>query len=450
MNISIENADPLNAVLSMKVEPADYEAKVTEVLKDYRRKANVPGFRPGKVPLGIIKKMYYTPVLVDEVNKLVSESLFNHLRDHEVKILGEPLPHQEEGKQVDFENDTEFEFKFDLGLAPDLSLELGTKDKIPYYTIKVDKQQEDEYIDAQLGRFGEFTAVDKAGNDELIKGSLVKVDKEGQEVENGIRVENVSMSLDMMKDDDQKVLFSGAAGGDQVLFDVKKAYPNDTEVASMLRISKEEVAMLEGSFKCIIDEVMKFEKATIGQEFFDKAYGEGTLKSEEEFRAKVREEISANYERESEYRFMVDARESLIKKAKIDLPVEFLKRWMVEANENITQEQVDSDFDKYEDDFRWQLIKEHLLKQQDIKVSADEALEMAKGMALNQYMQYGISDVPDDYLENYAKEMLSKPEESRRIFDQKAEEKLIAHIKSTVTVNDKEVSSDKFRKLYEK
>jgi trigger factor len=195
---------------------------------------------------------------------------------------------------------------------------------------------------------------------------------------------------------------------------------------------------------------MKFEKAQPGQEFYDKVYGEGEVTTEEAFRERVRGEISGNYERESHYRFSVDARDVLIKKAKIDLPVEFLKRWMVEANENITSEQVEQDFEKYEDDFRWQLIKEHLLKQQEIQVSAEEALEMAKGMALNQYIQYGISNVPDDYLENYAREMLSKPEESKRIYDQKAEEKLISHIKSTATVTEKEVSSEKFRKLYEK
>lgn len=450
MNITLEHRDKLNAVLRMKVEQADYEERVDEVLRDYRRKARVDGFRPGKVPMGIIKKMYYTPVLVDEVNKLVSEKLFNHLRDNEIKILGEPLPHKDEEQKIDFENDREFEFMFDLGLAPELNIDVNGKDKIPYYRIKVDKKQEDEYADSMLGRFGEFKAVDHAGNDELIKGVLVKTDKEGNEVENGIRVENVSMSLDMMKDDDQKILFSGSKSGDEVVFDVKKAYPNDTEVASMLRIDKEEVAMLEGTFKCFIDEVMKFEKAVVGQEFFDKAYGEGVVNSEEEFRSKVREEIEKNYERESEYRFMVDARESLIKKAKIDLPVEFLKRWMVEANESITPEQVEQDFEKYEDDFRWQLIREQLLKQQEIEVSAEEALEMAKSVALNQYIQYGISNVPDDYLENYAKEMLSKPEEARRIHDQKAEEKLIAYIKSAVTITDKEVSSDKFRKLYEK
>lgn len=450
MNITKENIDPLNAVLHVKVEQADYEEKVDEVLKDYRRKARVDGFRPGKVPMGLIRKMYFTPVLVDEVNKLISESLFNYLKDNDVKILGEPLPHKDEEQKVDFENDVEFEFKFDLGLAPALSFEVTSKDKIPYYKIKVDKNQQEEYKDSLLQRFGEFTSVDQASDHELIKGTLVKVDKEGNEVENGIRVENISMSLEMIKDDDQKILFSGTKGGDEVIFDVKKAFPNDTELASLLRIDKTEVAMLEGTFRCLIDEVMKFEKAEVGQELYDKIYGEGEVKSEEEFMKRIDEEIARNFERESEYRFMVDARETMIKKAKIDLPVEFLKRWMVETNENITEDQVNEDFEKYENEFRWQLIKEHLLKQQEIKVSEEEALEVAKGMALNQYMQYGITNVPDDYLENYAREMMSKPEESRKFYEQKGEEKLMEYIKSTVKLDEKEVSSEKFRKLYEK
>ncbi len=450
MNISQENTDKLNAILNVKVEEADYAERVDKVLKDHRKQAKVDGFRPGMVPMGIIKKMYHTPVLVDEVNKLVSESLFNYLQENKVNILGEPLPHKDEEKKFDFTKDTEFEFKFDLGLAPELNMEVTAKDKVPSYKIKVDKKQQDEYKEQLFQRFGEFKAVDKAGNDELIKGSLVKVDKEGKEVENGMRVDNISMSLEMMKDDDQRVLFSGAAGGDQVVFDVKKAFPNDTELASLLRIDKTEVAMLEGTFKCFIDEVNKFERAELGQEFYDKVYGEGEVKTEEEFTKRVIDEIALNYERESEYRFMVDAREALIKKAKIDLPVEFLKRWMVETNEQITEEQVAEDFDKYEDDFRWQLIKEHLLKQQDIKVSEEEALEAAKAMVLNQYMQYGMSNVPEEYLENYAKEMMAKPEESRKFYEQKGEEKLISYIKSVVKLDEKDVSSEKFRKLYEK
>jgi trigger factor len=450
MNITQEKVDQLNTVLHVNVEQTDYEERVGEVLKDYRRKARVDGFRPGKVPMGLINKMYRTPVLVDEVNKMVSESLFNYLQENNIRILGEPLPHKGDNPKIDFEQDTEFEFRFDLGLAPQLEMEVTSKDKIPYYKIKADKTQQKEYVDSLLQRYGEFKPVEKAGKDELIRGILVKVNQEGEEAENGIRVENVSMSLDMMKDEDQKMLFSGTGAGDEVVFDIKQAYPNDAELASLLRIDKSEIPMLEGTFKCIIEEVAKFEKATPGQELFDKIYGDGEVKTEEEFMKRVKEEIELNYERESEYRFMVDAREALINKAKINLPVEFLKRWMVEANENMTEEQVNSDFDKYEDDFRWQLIKEHLLKQQEIKVSEEEALEMAKGMALNQYMQYGISNVPEDYLENYAREMMSKPEESRRIYDQKAEEKLMTYIKSTAKLEDKEVSSEKFRKLYEK
>jgi trigger factor len=450
MNITQENTSKLNAVLHVKVEQEDYNERVDHVLKDYRRQARVDGFRPGKVPMGIIKKMYYTPVLVDEVNKLVSESLFNYLKDNDVSILGEPLPHRDGEQKVDFGKDTEFEFKFDLGLAPELDLEVTVKDKVPYYTIKVDKEQQKEYKDSLLQRFGEFKTVEKAGDNELIKGTLVKVDKDGNEVENGIRAEDVSMSLEMMKDDEQKILFSGTTAGNEVIFDVKKAYPNNAELASLLKIDQKEVAMLEGTFKCMIKEVLKFEKAVVGQEFYDKVYGEGEVRTEEEFMKRITDEISLNYERESEYRFMVDARETLIRKAKIELPVEFLKRWMVETNEQMTEEQVNSDFGKYEDDFRWQLIKEHLLKQQDIKVTEEEALEAAKGMALNQYMQYGISNVPDDYLENYAREMMSKPEEARRFYEQKGEEKLISYIKSTVKLDEKEVSSEKFRKLYEK
>jgi len=450
MDISRENIDDLNAILHVKVEKADYEEKVDDVLKDYRKKARVDGFRPGKVPLGIIKKLYYTPVLVDEVNKLVSESIYNYLKDNQIRILGEPLPHKDQEKKVDFQHDEDFEFSFDLGLAPEINMDVTGKDRIPYYKIRVDKKQLEEYKDSLLQRYGEFKPVDKAGKDEMIKGSLVKVDREGQEVENGIRVEDVSISLDMMKDEDQKLLFSGAGSGDEVLFDVKKSFPNDAELASLLKIDKSEIPLLDGSFKCVIGEVTRYEKAEPGQELYDRLYGEGAVSTEEEFNQRIEEEMEMNYERESEYRFYMDARESIIKKAKLDLPVEFLKRWIVETNDNLTETQVNEDIEKYKDEFRWQLVKEHLLKKHEIKVTEEEALQTAKGAALNQYMQYGISNVPEDYLENYARQIMSKPEESRKIYDQMAEEKLIGLIKTTARIDDKEVSLDKFRKLYEK
>ena len=450
MDITRENIDDLNAVLHVKVERSDYEEKVNDVLKDYRKRARVDGFRPGKVPLGIIRKMYHTPVLVDEINKIVSDSLANYLTEQDIKILGEPLPHQDQGKKIDFEHDEDFEFAFEIGLAPEMDLDVTAKDKIPYYRIKVDKKQREEYKDSLLQRYGEFKPVEKAGKDEMIKGTLMTVDQEGNELENGIRVEDASFSLDMMKDEDQKVLFSGAGKGDEVMFDIKKAFPNDAELASLLKIEKTVIPFLEGPVKCIISEVSRHQKAEPGQELYDRIYGEGAISTEEEFNQRIEEEMERSYARESEYRFYMDARETLIKKAKLDLPVEFLKRWMVKTNENLTETQVNEDFEKYEDDFRWQLIKEHLLKKHEIRVSEEEALQTAKGAALNQYMQYGISDVPEDYLENYARQIMSKPEESRKIYEQKAEEKLIGLIKSRAKIDEKEISLDKFRKLYEK
>jgi trigger factor len=375
--------------------------------------------------------------------------LYDYIRKGEVKILGEPLPHKDDETKIDFDADTEFEFSFDVGLAPEINLEVGAKDKIPYYNIKVDKKELENYKDNVLRQHGEFKSIESAGDDELIKGSLVKVDKEGKVVENGIFVEGISMSLDMMKDDDQKLMFNGAKKGDEIIFDIKKAYPNDTEVASLLKINKEEVPMLEGTFKCMIHDIQKFEKATPGPELYERVYGEGNVKTMEEFEEKLTAEMKQNYRNESEYRFLIDARKVLIKKAKLDLPVEFLKRWMIETNENVNEAQVEEDFEKYEDDFRWQLIKDYLVEQQGIEVSQEEALEAAKGIALGQYMQYGISNVPDDYLTNYAKEMMSKPEEARRITDRKAEEKLLEYIRATAKVDEKEISTDKFRKLFE-
>lgn len=449
MNITRENVDKLNALLTVTVEKADYEEKVDKVLRDYRRNANLKGFRQGNAPMGMIKRMYYVPVLADEVNKLVSESLFEYINNEEIRILGEPLAKKDDEKSIDFEKDESFEFQFELGLSPEISVEVTEKDKFPYYTIKIGKKELEEYRENVAKRYGEFISVDAADNSELIKCSLYQVNENGEEVEEGIRVDDVSMSLDMMKDTNQQMLFKGAKKGDDIVFNVKKAYPNETEVASLLRINKDEIPLIDGKFKCVINDVQKFEKAVINEDLFNKLYGEGEVKTEEEFTEKLKEEMAGQYERESEYRFGIDVKENLIKKAKIDLPVEFLKRWLLETNENMTREQVDSDFSQYEDDFRWQLIKDHLYKTHDIKVEENEIKESAKEVARAQYQQYGIFDIPEDYLDNYANELLTKKEEARRITERKLEEKLLNFIKNTARVDDKEVAVEKFKKLFD-
>jgi trigger factor len=449
MNITKENVDKLNALLTVTIEKSDYVESVDKVLKDYRRNANIKGFRQGNAPMGMIKRMYYVPVLAEEVNKLVSESLFEYLEKEEIKILGEPLAKKDDEKVIDFEKDENFEFQFELGLSPEINLEVTEKEKFPYYKIKVAKKELEEYKDNVIKRYGEFTSVDAADNSELVKCTLVKVDDEGQEVEEGLIVDEVSMSLDMMKDTDQQLLFKGAKKSEEIVFDVKKAYPSDADLAALLRISKDEIPAIDGKFKCKITDVQRFDKAEINQELFDKIYGEGEIKTEAEFLAKLKEEMQEQYERDSEYRFSIDAKDNLVKKAKIDLPVEFLKRWILETNENMTLEQVESDFSQYEDDFRWQLIKDQLYKKHDISVDEKEVKESAIEVARAQYQQYGIQDIPDEYLESYANELLSKKEEARRIADRKLEEKLLNFIKNTAKLEDKDIAVDKFKKLFE-
>ncbi len=443
MNITKELVDDLNAVVTVKIEEVDYQDKVDKVLNDYRKTASIKGFRPGKVPAGMIKKMYYKPVLIEEINKLVSENLMNFIRNEKIQILGEPMPNEDDANIPDFDKDKEYSFKFDLGISPEFNSDVTEKDKILFYTIKVDDKVVEESVNEVAKKFGELKPVEKASNDELIKGNLK------EDIEDGVIVEEASMSLDMMKDEKQKKLFAGKKVGDKVIFDIKKSFPNDTELAAMLKIEKDQVQDVSDNFEIEIMEVLKFEKHEVNQELFDKVYGVGIVKSEEEFKAKVIEELKMNYERESNYKFAIDAKDYIIKKANIELPVEFLKRWIVAANEKMSAESIDEDFKNYEDEFRWQLVKNKLVAAHEISVSEEELFEYAFILSRNQFLQYGLTNIPDEHIENYAKEQLEKPEEARRLREQKFDDKIIAFIKEKVKLDKKNITMDKFRKLFE-
>lgn len=450
MNITKDQVDNLNAVLTLKVEEEDYRQRVENMLKDYRKKANIPGFRPGKVPMGMIRKMYYKPVLADEINRIVGENLMKYIQDEKIQILGEPMPHHgEDDSRIDFENDVTFEFKFDLGLAPEFDVDINKEMKITYFNIKVDDKTVDEYVDNVAKRHGEFIPVEAVTGDELIKGNIAQLDEAGNHLEDGISAEEVSMSLDMMKDEGQKNLFLGKKKDDKVVFEVGKAYPNEAELSSLLKIDREMAKTLTGNFEFLINEVLKFEKHEVNQELFDHVYGEGTVATEEEFRGKLKEELVANYGNESNYRFAVDAREYFIKELKPELPAEFLKRWLVDTNENLSKDKIDEDFAKYEDEFRWQLIKNKIVGKYDISVSDEELFEYSFILARNQFYQYGLYNVPDEHIESYAREQLNKPEEARRIREQKYDDKVVMFVKETVTLDEKEVTMDEFRKLFE-
>ncbi len=450
MNIHREDVDPLNATLKIEIQKKDYEARVEAVLKDYRKKARLDGFRPGKVPFGLIRKMYGKTVLIEEINKIISESLSRYITEENLSILGEPLPNEKEQKTIDWDHQEEFEFIFDLGLAPPIEVILSAKDKIPYYTIAIDNKIKETYKDDYLRKLGSFKSVEKAGEEDLLKGSINQLDVAGEIVETGISVEETSFSLGAVKDKAMVKKSIGKQVNDTIDFDIKKAFPNDTEITSILKIDKDQVPLTEPNFRFTIREISHFEKAEMNQEFFDKAFGEGNVTSETEFDKKIEEEIATQLAKESEFRFAIDVKEKMIKKVKMDLPSEFLKRWLKVVNkEKVTEEQIEKDFDHFENDLKWQLIQDQIIKDNEIKISEDEITEYAKEYAKMQFQQYGMSNIPDEYLTNYTKEMLGREEDAKKLYGRKYEEKVIEFIKEQVKLDNKKVSSDEFNKLYD-
>lgn len=451
MDITEEKVDNLNAILKIQIGKEDYESRVGKVLKDYKKKVRLDGFRPGNVPVGLIKKMYGKAVLIEEINKIVSESISKYLIDKDLKILGEPLPSDKEQKTIDWDNQTDFEFAFDLGLAPEFDINLSKKDKIPFYEIKIDQKLRDTYIENYTRRYGTFTPVEMAGEKEMLKGSIRQIDTEGNITENGIYAEDTSFSIEIIKDKKIKDKFVGARIKDVINFDIKKAFPNDQEIASILYINKDDVPALSSDFQFTINEISRFENAELNQGFFDKAFGKDKVKTVEEFEILVENEIKNNLTREKEFKFSLDVKEKTINKLEIELPVEFLKKWLFRINEGkVAKEEIDKDFEKFEKDLKWQLFKDKIIKENEIKVTEDEALDYAKKVTLMQFQQYGMTNIPDEQLGNYARELLKKEEENKRIYEKKYEEKVIEFIKELVKIDLKEVTNDEFNKLFDK
>jgi trigger factor len=451
MNITRENIDALNATLKINIVKADYEEKVAEVLKDYKKKARVNGFRPGHVPMGLVNKLYRTPVKVEEINKLISESINNYITEQKLDILGEPLPADEAHRDIDWETQEDFDFSFDLGLAPAFEIPTDKKTKIPYYKITVGEDLIKRYNDDVARRHGNFILSETIDGDDLVKGDLAELAEDGNSLEGGVLSLDAILSLDVVKDEAIKELFKGKKAGDTVVFELKKAFPNETDLKAMLRVEKEKIDGLQPMFSMTISEVKHFEPAAIDQKLFDQLYGEGLVNSEEEHREKVVSDIQATMERDSDYRFGIDAREVLLEKTSFDLPVDFLKRWMLATNDGkITPEQLEKDMDHFTNDLKWQLIKNKIAKENEIKITEEEIREYAKNFARNQYLRYGLANIPEEYIENYANEMLKNKDEVRRFADNLVEEKVRGWIKGNVKIEEKEVTVDEFNKLFEK
>jgi trigger factor len=382
----------------------------------------------------------------------LSESLGKYLVDEKLNILGEPLPNVEKPVSIDWDHDSEFEFSFDIGMAPEFGTLVSEKDKIPYYSIKVDESERNKQIERIQSRFGSFKDADEITDKEMIKADLVETDRKGNPVTDGIQVEDASISLEFIKDEKIKRQFKGRKPGDKLSIDVKKAFENETDLAAMLKIDKEKLASTSPDFQLSVKSVSSFEKAVIDQELFDKVYGKDVVKTEEEFKARVDEELKATFERSSDYKFRLDAREYYLERFKQKLPGEFLKRWLLHTNEGkVTVDQIEKDFDHFKSDLKWQLIKGKLTRDNELKINEEELLTHATEVIRQQFVQYyGIAEVPADMLDKYARESLSREEERNRYAESLNESKVYEFIKKTVKLDNKGITLEKFNKLFEK
>ena len=443
MNITRENIDQLNAILTVSIEKNDYEATVNDVLKNYRKKANMPGFRPGMVPAGLIKKMYGKAALAEEVNKLISKGLNDYIHDEKLNVLGEPLPNEEKQPAIDWDNQTDYSFVFDIGMAPEIVVNLDKEVKMPYYTIAAGDDMIEKQLDAYAGRLGENKVVETVGEKDTVRGSFVQLNEDGTELIGGILADKVVIAVDVMKDEEIKASFIGKKAGDVIVFDPVKAYENKHEVGHMLNISHEEAENVSGNFSFSIIEVLHFEKAELIPDMFAKIYGEDCgITTEEEFKAKIKAELEENFVYSSDYKFALDSRDALVKAIQFDLPEAFLKRWILATNEKMTEEQINNDFASFVLDLKWQLIKDVIVKDNELKITEDDVRALAKDMALMQFRQYGLNNVSDEHLENYANHMLKSEEERRKLVSRKQEDLILAAIKEKVTLETKDISYD--------
>lgn len=450
MNISFENPDKVNGLMTLTVEEADYKENVEKTLKDYRKKANYPGFRPGMVPMGLIKKQFGTSAKMDAINKLVGEQIYKYVQDNKIQMLGEPLPSEKQEAQ-DLEKDGPYTFKFDIAVAPEFKIELNGKNKIDYYNITVDDKLIDRQVEMFASRSGSYEKAETFEGNDLLKGDLRELDAQGNTLEGGITIETASLMPAYIKVEDQKKLFEGAKLGDIITFNPRKAYPdNDSEIAGLLKIERNQVADHVGDFSFQVTEIQRYKSHEVNQELFDQVFGKDAVKSEEEFRNKIAEGVKQQLITDSDYKFILDVRAYCEKKVgELTYPEALLKRVMLNNNKDKGQEFVEKNFAQSIKELNWHLIKEQLVAAHEIKVDDADIKEAAKETARVQFAQYGMNNVPDEYVANYADELLKKRENVDGFVDRAIDMKLIAALKAVVKLNEIEISLDDFNKMME-
>ena len=448
MNITFDNSEKVSGVLTIVVEENDYQDNVRKSLNDYRKKANIPGFRPGQAPIGMIKRQLGSQVKVDAINKLVGEKIYDYISENKINMLGQPMPHLGE-EPVDLDAPAPYTLKFDIAVAPEIDIKLSKRNKIPFYNIAVSDEMIDQQIDAYASRGGSYEKVDSYEDNDMLKGDLRELNEDGSTKEGGITVSDAVLMPAYIKVDDQKALFQGCKTGDIITFCPKAAYPESTvEISSLLKISKEEAEKVESSFSYQITEITRYKKHAIDQELFDQTFGEGVVKDEKAFRNKIADNLKEQLSINAEYRFLSDVRAYVEKKlGDVKYADELMKRIMLANNKDKDQKYVDDNYGASIKELTWHLAKNHLLEQCEIKIEDGDVKDIAKDMTRMQFAQYGMANIPEEYIEQYAEEMLKKPEQVDQLVSQAADKKLMKALKTVVALDEKDITFEEFQKL---
>lgn len=437
MNVVEEKIDDLNAVLRITITADDYAEKVDKTLSDYRKQANMPGFRPGKTPMSLIKKKYGKGVLAEELNKAVNESLHNFITSNNLNILGNPLPKEDEEVKGDFDNPTDFEFAYEIGLSPEFDLKVNNKTKVDYLSVAIDEEMLDKEVENMARRYGALHPAETVGERDMVIGEFTEKDGE---IKN-----NSTISMEFVEDKATKKKLIGAKAGDVITLDPRKVSKGDKDMAAMLGVSEEELANVGTSFDFTISEIKNMVPAAIDQALFDKLFGEGTIKSEKELRDRIKDDLTKMFANDSDRLFSQKLVDQLVETTKIKFPEDFLKRWILASSkEEVTAEQIEADFEGYKKSLTWQLIQNKIIKENDIKIEPQEAVDYTKSLLVNQFAQYGMPAPEDAELESQAKNVLGNQEEANRIYDNLYNDKIMQYFKQTVKLNEKALPYDKF------
>ena len=447
MNISQEKKDELNAVITVNINAEDYQPRVDKAIKEQAKKAKLPGFRPGMVPAGHIKKMYGKSILVDEINSLLSDTLNNYLTENQIEVLGQPLPDVNDDRTYNWDFNDNFEFKYDVGLAPEFTVDLSAADQLTQYDIKVDDETLSSRIKNIRRSYGKMTNPDVSADDDVLYAELSQLSPDGSVFEGGIS-NTTSVRLDQVKNEAVKAQLTGVKKGDEIVVDLQEAYDNDTaRIAALLKIEESEAADLKSEFKLTVKNINRLGESDLNQEFFDKLFGEGAVTTEEEFKSRITEEQNSMMQQDAERKLQQDIYNLALQKAHFALPDEFLRRWLKATNEKLNDEELAGGYEDFAKNLKWTLIANKIVKDNNIEIKYEDVFQAAKMRLEQQFKMYSPQPLSEEQLGQYTVQFMQNQENANRIFEEVKAAKVFDYLKSIITINHQEISNTDFGKL---